>query len=117
MVRDMRPGSVIVDLAAEAGGNCELTRPGETIEAHDVTILGPVNLPSTIPYHASQMYSRNVTTFLQNLVKDGELNIDLEDQIIRDTLLSHEGEVFNRLVRERLGLADSSAPTDEGSSP
>jgi NAD(P) transhydrogenase subunit alpha len=115
MVEGMRPGSVIVDLAAEGGGNCELTRPGEAIEAHGVTILGPTNLPSTIPYHASQMYAKNVTAFLQNLVKNGELRVDLEDQIIRDTLLTHQGEVVNAQVRELLGLPASSASTDERS--
>jgi NAD(P) transhydrogenase subunit alpha len=115
MVEGMRPGSVIVDLAAEGGGNCQLTRPGEAIEAHGVTILGPTNLPSTIPYHASQMYAKNVTAFLQNLVKNGELRVDLEDQIIRDTLLTHQGEVVNARVRELLGLPASSASIDERS--
>ena len=116
MVKGMRPGSVIVDLAAEGGGNCELTRPGENIEVDGVTILGPINLPSTIPYHASQMYAKNISTFLGGLVKDGVLNIDLEDQVVRDTLLTHEGEVFNPRVRERLGLTNSATSTDEGSS-
>ncbi len=104
MVAGMHPGSVILDLAAETGGNCELTRPGEAIEVHGVSILGPVNLPSTVPYHASQMYAKNVTAFLLNLVKDGELQLNLEDQIIRDTLLTHKGEVTNAQVRELLGL-------------
>jgi NAD(P) transhydrogenase subunit alpha len=104
MVEQMRPGSVIVDLAAEGGGNCELTQPGETVAVHDVTIIGPINLPSTVPFHASQMYARNVTTFLQTLVKDGQLRLNLEDQIIRDTLLTHEGEVVNQRVRDLLGL-------------
>ncbi|MCH8011975.1 MAG: Re/Si-specific NAD(P)(+) transhydrogenase subunit alpha [Candidatus Marinimicrobia bacterium] len=110
MVQGMHPGSVIVDLAAEGGGNCDLTRPGETIEVHGVHILGPLNLPSTIPYHASQMYAKNVTTFLENLVKDGELNLNLEDPIIKDTLLTHKGEVVNPMVRELLGLPVSSQP-------
>ena len=104
MVKNMRPGSVIVDLAAEGGGNCELTRPGETIESHNVTIIGPINLPSTIPFHASQMFSKNVTAFLQNLVKNGNFDFNLEDEIIRDTMLTHNGEVVNPLVREILGL-------------
>ena len=104
MVEQMRPGSVIVDLAAEGGGNCELTQPGETLSVHGVTIIGPINLPATVPYHASQMYARNVTAFLQNLVKDGALRINLEDQIIRDTLLTHEGQVVNPRVRDLLGL-------------
>ena len=115
MIQGMRPGSVIVDLAAEGGGNCEPTRPRETVEAHGVTILGPTNLPSTVPYHASQMYARNVTAFLLNLVEDGELRLNLEDPIIRDTLLTHQGEVVNPPVRELLGLPASSAPTDERS--
>ena len=116
MVQRMRPGSVIVDLAAEGGGNCELTRPGERIEAHDVTILGQMNIPSTIPYHASQMYARNVSAFLQNLVQDGELAVDLEDQIIRDTLLTHGGEVVSPRVREILGLPALAPSADERSS-
>jgi len=105
MVRGMRSGSVIVDLAAETGGNCELTKPGETVEAHGVSILAPVNLPSTIPYHASQMYARNIAAFLQLLVKDGKFHLNLEDQIIRETLLTHNKEVVNPLVRERLGFS------------
>ena len=114
MVQGMRPGSVILDLAAEGGGNCELTRPGETVQAHGVTILGPTNLASTIPYHASQMYARNLTAFLQNLVKDGELRLNLEDPIIRDTLLTHQGDVVNPRVRELLGLPISGASSTEG---
>ena len=110
MVREMRSGSVIVDLAAAGGGNCELTQPGETVVVNGVTIMGPINLPSTIPYHASQMYAKTVASFLQNMVKDGELRVDLGDQIIRDTLLTHRGEVVNSQVRELLGL-DSSAPS------
>ena len=102
MVQKMRPGSVIVDLAAESEGNCELTRPGATVKADGVTILGPVNLPSTIPFHASQMYARNLVAFLRVLVKDGQLEIDLEDPIIRDTLVTHQGEVFSQRVRDML---------------
>ena len=98
----MRSGSVIVDLAAETGGNCELTSPGETVEVDGVSIMGPVNLPSTIPYHASQMYARNIAAFLQLLAKDGELHLNLEDQIIRETLLTHNKEVVNPRVRELL---------------
>jgi NAD(P) transhydrogenase subunit alpha len=104
MVRAMRPGSVIVDIAAEGGGNCELTKPGEGVEHNGVTILGPLNLPSTIPYHASQMYAKNITAFIQNLVKNGNLNLNIEDQIIRETILTHKGEVANPRVRELLGL-------------
>ncbi len=104
MVRRMQPRSVIVDLAAERGGNCELTQPGETVEAHGVTILGPVNLPATVPYHASQMYARNVANFLLNMVKDGELHFDVEDPITRETLVTRDGEVVHPKVRELLGL-------------
>jgi NAD(P) transhydrogenase subunit alpha len=103
MVRGMESGSVIVDLAAESGGNCELTRPGETVEVNGVLVMGPVNLPSTIPYHASQMYAKNIAAFLQNLVKDGQVRLNLEDEIIRDTLVAHKGEVVNPQVRELLG--------------
>ena len=96
MVRAMRPGSVIVDLAAETGGNSALTKAGETIEAHHVTIMGPVNLPSTVPLHASQMFSRNVLTLLQHLIKDGSLNIDLSDEITGAMTVTHAGEVRRR---------------------
>jgi NAD(P) transhydrogenase subunit alpha len=104
MVKGMQPGSVIVDLAAERGGNCELTQPGETVQAHGVTILGPVNLPATVPYHASQMYARNITNFLLNMLKDGELHLDLEDPITHDTLVTRDGEVVHPQIRELLGL-------------
>lgn len=104
MVSKMAPGSVIVDLAAERGGNCELTKPGETVNAHGVTILGPIDLPATIPYHASQMYARNISTFLLHLVKDGKLALDLEDEITRETLVARGGEVVHPRVRQALGL-------------
>lgn len=104
MVKRMPPGSVILDLAAERGGNCELTQPGERILSHGVTILGPINLASGAPYHASQMYAKNLTTFLQNLVKDGKVRPPESDEIIRDTLLTQGGEVVNARVRESLGL-------------
>lgn len=113
MVQGMRLGSVIVDLAAEWGGNCELTRPGETVEINGVTIIGPINLPSTIPFHASQMYARNITAFLQNLMNNSNFQLNMEDQIIRDTLLTHSGEVVNPQVRELLGLPPSLQKTDE----
>ena len=104
MVREMRPGSVIVDLAAETGGNCELTQPGEDVTVAGVKILGPVNLPSSVPYHASQMYARNIAAFLKLIVRDGELRLDMDDAVVRDTLLTHEGEVVNPRVRELLSL-------------
>ncbi|MBI2166057.1 MAG: Re/Si-specific NAD(P)(+) transhydrogenase subunit alpha [Chloroflexi bacterium] len=108
MVSQMRPGSVIVDLAADSGGNCEATRPGETVEVNGVKVLGAVNVASTVPYHASQMYARNVSAFLLNLVRDGQLRLNLEDPIIRDTLIVHQGEVTNPQVRELLGLPGGS---------
>jgi NAD(P) transhydrogenase subunit alpha len=98
MVEGMAPGSVIVDIAAERGGNCELTRPGQTVVEHGVLILGPENLASTIPYHASQMYARNIATFVRHLVNDGELRVDLEDEITRETLVTRGGEVVNPRV-------------------
>ena len=101
-VEGMGPGSVIIDLAAEGGGNCELTQAGQTVEAHGVTLMGPVNLASSIPYHASQMYARNLTAFLENLIQEGEISLNREDPIIADTLLTHEGEVVNPRLREFL---------------
>jgi H+-translocating NAD(P) transhydrogenase subunit alpha len=92
MVRAMRPGSVIVDLAAEGGGNCELTRAGETVYAHGVQILGPLNLPATLPTHASQMFGRNVLTLLQHLVRDGVLHVDPDDEITGAMLLNAREE-------------------------
>jgi NAD(P) transhydrogenase subunit alpha len=100
MVAGMAPGSVLVDLAAERGGNCELTRAGEKIIAHGVTLIGFFNLASTVPYHASQMYAKNVTTFLLLLVKDGKLQLNTSDEIIRETLLTQGGEVVNVRLRE-----------------
>jgi H+-translocating NAD(P) transhydrogenase subunit alpha len=104
MVASMAPGSVIVDLAGERGGNCELTRPGEIVVEHAVTIIGWFNLASTVPYHASQMFARNVSSFLLHLVKDGKLQLNLDDEIIRETLLTHAGEVANARVCEFFSL-------------
>ena len=104
MVRGMAPGSVVVDLAAERGGNCELTCADEVRVEHGVTILGPTNLPSTVPYHSSQMYAKNITTFLLHLVKDGRVIIDPADEIARDTLIADKGDVVNPRIRELLGL-------------
>jgi H+-translocating NAD(P) transhydrogenase subunit alpha len=100
MVKSMGPGSVIVDLAAERGGNCELTQMGKTVDVNGVSIIGPVNLASTVPYHASQMYARNLTSFLTNLVKDGKVRPPESDDIIRETLLTQGGEIVNARVRE-----------------
>ena len=104
MVKGMAPGSVIVDLAAERGGNCELTRPGEKVSAHGVSIIGYFNFASTVPHHASQMYARNITAFLNLLVKDGKLQLNLEDDIIKSTLLTQGGEIVNPRVREFFAL-------------
>jgi NAD(P) transhydrogenase subunit alpha len=104
----MAPGSVIVDLAAEWGGNCEYTRPGETVVIQEVTILGPVNISSAVPYHASQMYAKNITSFLLHLLKNGKLSLDLEDEITRETLVAQGGKVVHPRVRKILGF-DSAA--------
>jgi proton-translocating NAD(P)+ transhydrogenase subunit alpha len=104
MVKGMAQGSVIFDLAAERGGNCELTRPGETVVEQGVTIIGRINLASGVPYHASQMYSKNISAFLLLLMKDGKLQINLQDDIIRETLLTRGGEVVHGRVREFFSL-------------
>jgi H+-translocating NAD(P) transhydrogenase subunit alpha len=100
MVAGMAPGSVIVDLAAERGGNCELTRAEEKIEEHGVTIIGSINLASTVPYHASQMYAKNVATFLLYMVKEGKLQVNPQDEIVRETLLTQGGEIVSARLRE-----------------
>jgi NAD(P) transhydrogenase subunit alpha len=108
MVRGMAPGSVIVDLAAERGGNVELTKPGEIVVDQGVTILGPMNIPSEIPYHASQMYGKNLTTFLAHLIdKEGNLQLDMEDEITRETMVAHGGQITNERVREAMGATQS----------
>jgi NAD(P) transhydrogenase subunit alpha len=110
MVKQMAPGSVILDLAAERGGNCELTVPGQTVVAHGVTIIGRINVSTGVPYHASQMYARNVAAFLLHLVKDGKLRLDQEDEIIRETLLTRSGEVVNQRVREFFSQPAGASP-------
>ena len=102
MVSAMCPGSVIVDIAAERGGNCELTRAGESVVENGVTILGPVNMASMVPYHASQMYSCNIAAFLRLLVRDGHADVNLEDEIVRETLVAHGGKVVNARVADAL---------------
>jgi NAD(P) transhydrogenase subunit alpha len=104
MVAGMAPGSVIVDLAAERGGNCELTKPEATVVENGVTIIGAINLASTVPYHASQMYSKNLTNFLVHMVKDGKLRTDPDDEIIRSTMVTKDGEIVNPRIREFYGL-------------
>ncbi|MDR4481803.1 MAG: NAD(P) transhydrogenase subunit alpha [Nitrospirales bacterium] len=109
MVGSMAPGSVIVDLAAERGGNCELTKSGQAIVVHGVTIHGPENLSSTVPFHASQMYAKNVATFLLHLVKKGEIQIDMNDEITKETIMTQNGEIVQPRIREILGLPAQSA--------
>ena len=104
MVRQMRHGSIIVDLAAETGGNCSETKPGETILIGGVRIIGMVNVPSTIPNHASLMYAKNVSAFLLNLLKGGKLQINTEDPLVKDSLLATNGEVVHPDIRKLLGL-------------
>ena len=105
MVSAMPPGSVIVDIAAERGGNCELTRPGETIVRDGVTIDGPVNLAAMIPYHASQMLSTNVTALIKVLIENGGVSLNLDDQIICETLVTHQGKVVHARVAELMGVS------------
>jgi len=104
MVAGMAPGSVIVDLAAERGGNCELTRENETVVEHGVTIIGDINLAGTVPYHASQVYAKNLVNFLAPLVKDGQLQLNMEDEIARSTVITQDGEIVNQRVREFYNL-------------
>ena len=110
-VSAMRTGSVIVDLAAETGGNCELTEPGRVVIRDGVAIVGTLNLPSTMPLHASQMFSSNVTALLQHLVKDGKLELNRDDEIIRETIAAQAGQIVHPRIREALGLA--AEKTDE----
>jgi proton-translocating NAD(P)+ transhydrogenase subunit alpha len=105
MVESMAPGSVIVDLAAENGGNCELTQPGQVVSVHGVTIIGAVNLASTVPYHASQMYAKNISALLLNMIsKEGKFQLKMEDEIVRETLVARGGELVHPRIREILGL-------------
>ena len=111
MAMKMAPGSVIVDLASEQGGNCELTRSGEVIVAEGVTVIGTINLASKVPYHASQMYARNVSAFLLHLFKDGKLQLNPDDAVTAATLVTRDGEIVNKLVREFFKLPVSAAAT------
>ena len=102
MVRGMAPGSVIVDLAAATGGNCELTEPDRTVVKHGVTIMGPTNLPASVPFHASQMYSKNITTFLQHLAKEGTVAFNMDDEITRETLVTRGGAIVHERVKAQV---------------
>jgi NAD(P) transhydrogenase subunit alpha len=104
MVAAMKPGSVIVDLAAERGGNCALTHAGELVVVHGVTVIGPVNIASSVPFHASQMYSTNTTNFLLHLMRDGRITFDFDDEITRETLVIRDRQVVHPRVREAIGL-------------
>jgi NAD(P) transhydrogenase subunit alpha len=115
-VRGMQPGSVIVDLAAERGGNCELSQPDQRVVEHGVVILGPTNLPSEIPYHASQMFSKNVTTLLQHLVHEGKIEFDLADEITAGTLVAHQSQVLHPRLRDLLGLDPLPTPEADAAS-
>jgi NAD(P) transhydrogenase subunit alpha len=103
-VEGMRAGSVIIDLAAERGGNCELSQPDQRVEHHGVVILGPTNLASEIPHDASQMYAKNISTFLLNSVRDGQLHLDTNDEVVSETLVAHQGQVPHARLRQALGL-------------
>ncbi len=107
MVEAMAPGSVVVDIAAERGGNCEVTVADEAIDINGVKVLGPVNLPSSIPVHASEMFSRNITTFLMPIISSGAVKIDTSDEIIHDTLVARNGAVVHERVRELLNGSTS----------
>lgn len=111
MVAGMAPGSVVVDLAAERGGNCELTRADETVVHGGVTILGPTDLASSLPVHASQMFSNNLTSLLKHLTREGEIVLDLDDEITRDTVVARSGEVLHPAVRAKLGLPEAALAT------
>jgi NAD(P) transhydrogenase subunit alpha len=115
-VRGMAPGSVIIDLAAERGGNCELTRADQTVVEQGVTVLGPTNLPSEVPAHASQLLSGNMTNFVKLIVRGGKLHLNLDDEVVRGTLAAHRGEVVHPQLRELLGLAPLKTPA-AGSPP
>ena len=115
MVKAMKPGSVIVDLAAERGGNCDLTKQGETVVAHDVTILGPENVPSDLARHASQMFGKNMQTLLELIIEDGSINLNFDDEIIAGTVVSHQGEVPHPHMRKLLGLSEPKADTQKQS--
>jgi NAD(P) transhydrogenase subunit alpha len=109
-VEAMRTGSVIVDLAAETGGNCELTAPGEVVVREGVTIIGTLNLPATMPVHASQMYSRVIQNLFGLLLKDGQLDLNLDDEIIRGMCITHNGEIIQEQTRKAMHLDDASPP-------
>lgn len=103
MVEGMKPGAVVIDLAAESGGNCELTEPGKTIEHRDVIVHGPTNIASMIPVHATEMYAKNLYNFLSPMIKEGQLALDWEDEVIKDSALTHEGQIRHEPTRKQVG--------------
>jgi NAD(P) transhydrogenase subunit alpha len=103
MLKDMKPGTVVVDLAAETGGNCEATTPGEEVTRHGVIVMGPLNVPASMPTHASQMYARNIASFLGLLIKDGKLALNFEDQIVRETCVTRDGQVVHEGAKRAAG--------------
>ena len=107
MVEGMRGGSVIVDLAAEGGGNCELTELGKTVVHKGIKIHGPENVPSMVGNHASELYAKNLQNFLELLISEGEINIDLEDEIINDSLITHGGEIYHPKIKDQMKGASS----------
>jgi NAD(P) transhydrogenase subunit alpha len=109
MVKGMKPGSVVVDLAAERGGNCDLTEPGKTVMRHGVTIAGPLNLPSTVPYHASLMYANNIANFLKLMIKEGRFDPGVDDEVVREAMVTHNGEVVHARLKEMMGNAPVAA--------
>ncbi len=102
MIKSMKPGSVVIDLAAERGGNCEITEPGKTVVKHGVTLVGELNLPSTVPFHASQMYSNNIVNFLKLMINDGALDATVDDDIVQGATVTRDGEIVNEMVRSVL---------------
>ena len=111
-MRRMRPGSVIVDVAAETGGNCELTEPGKTVVRHGVTVCGPLGLPSTMPDHASSLYARNLLALLELMVDDGRLALDFEDEVIAGACITRDGDIVHGGARRAAG-----APAAAGAAP
>jgi len=104
-VNGMKRGSVIIDLAGSTGGNCALSKADEVVERNGVTILAPTNLPATVPVHASQLYSRNITSFLTLLIKDGQLQIDMNDDVVGPSCVTHQGKVVNQRVAASMGTS------------
>ncbi|MEX0994822.1 MAG: NAD(P)(+) transhydrogenase (Re/Si-specific) subunit alpha, partial [Balneolaceae bacterium] len=100
MVNDMKAGSVVVDLAAEQGGNCEVTQAGETVRHNGVNVAGPLNLPSSLAYHASQLYAKNLLSLLSLLIKEGKLEFDFEDEIVNQTTITHQGEIISPMLKD-----------------